>query len=493
MRSLYPLGRSAGIAVAGGSLRRFERAAIRQGRIVQAMLGEKRLPRAISAETELSGCRLDGEAAVRSLEGGGVEFTKRLVQKAGQGRCLLRERFLPGGDSVRWEIEIRGQGGPWSTDIISRLQYPGGAERLFWTAWSDPDHRHDAWRDPLTFRPFADRQWTYNGLWADADQVCIPLATVVEPAADAGLSLVLSPEDVLLDMRVDHFRRRRHCLEPLEVSHRRGQAAPLRHGPGGPCGRLAVAGWGGWCGAIPSFSTRPIHRPIRWPAAGRTRPINGTSTSPSSAAWPSASTGCAARTFPTWACSCRRWPTRTPRWRRATDEPPIPGKSEFNSFKSLNDYSRFMRENDFYALNYFNVTEFGRNMRWPSPPRRAAREEDLWKDPNDFLYARCPDALLLSGGRPIVTCYGAFVVDMGNPAYQKFMLEQARRHIEKLPDSSGICIDRLDWLRYYNPRGDDGVSWVDGKPARSLFLSWRELMSKLGPHDARGRQGDLRQ
>ena len=73
------------------------------------------------------------------------------------------------------------------------------------------------------------------------------------------------------------------------------------------------------------------------------------------------------------------------------------------------------------------------------------------------------------------------VVDAGDPAYQEFMLAQARRHIEKLPDSAGICIDRMDWLRYYNSRADDGVSWIDGKPARSLYLSWRELMSKLGP------------
>ena len=87
-------------------------------------------------------------------------------------------------------------------------------------------------------------------------------------------------------------------------------------------------------------------------------------------------------------------------WRRATDEPPIPGKSEFNSFKSLNDYSRFMRENGFYALNYFNVTEFGRNMRWP--PRRAwpPRRKTSGKTPTIILYAKCPDAVLLATGAP---------------------------------------------------------------------------------------------
>ncbi len=50
-----------------------------------------------------------------------------------------------------------------------------------------------------------------------------------------------------------------------------------------------------------------------------------------------------------------------------------------------------------------------------------------------------------------------------------------------MPASSVICIDLVDWLRQYNIRADDGVSWVDGKPARSLYLSWRDLMAKLGP------------
>ena len=61
------------------------------------------------------------------------------------------------------------------------------------------------------------------------------------------------------------------------------------------------------------------------------------------------------------------------------------------------------------------------------------------------------------------------------------MLEQAERNIKMLPDTEGICIDRADWLRLYNRHADDGVTWLDGKPARSLFRSWIALMDKLGP------------
>ncbi len=120
----------------------------------------------------------------------------------GKNRCLLVERFLPAKDSVRWEIEIRGEGGPWTTEITTRLKYADAKDRLFWTVWSDPEQRAGSWRDPLVLQPFADRVWSYNGGPSEANLVVVPLATVAEATADSGLSLVLSPEDALLDLRL---------------------------------------------------------------------------------------------------------------------------------------------------------------------------------------------------------------------------------------------------------------------------------------------------
>jgi hypothetical protein len=79
------------------------------------------------------------------------------------------------------------------------------------------------------------------------------------------------------------------------------------------------------------------------------------------------------------------------------------------------------------------------------------------------------------------TFYGARVTDCGDPAYQDFLLEQARRHLRFLPASAGICIDRLDWLRYYNLHADDGLSMRRGRIARALVVSWKGLMARLGP------------
>ena len=144
----------------------------------------------------------------------------------------------------------------------------------------------------------------------------------------------------------------------------------------------------------------------------------------------------------------------------------------------MNGYAKWMRQHGFHVLSYFNVTEFGKNMKDRDVSNLRVEDPALWKDPVAFLKLRMPDAYLKP---PIPTCYGAWIVDVGDPAYCDFMLEQARRNIELLPDTDGICIDRLDWLRYYNPAGDDGVSWVNGRPARSLYRSWLAFTDKLGP------------
>jgi len=114
-------------------------------------------------------------------------------------------------------------------------------------------------------------------------------------------------------------------------------------------------------------------------------------------------------------------------------------------------------------------------------------DPELWKDCHSYLYHKLHDAILLTTkGQPYPDWEGCIVTDPGDPAYQAFLLEQAQLHIDKLPDSSGICIDRMDRMRFYNPNRDDGVSFYQGKPAASLVTSWHEIMGKLGPmmHDA---------
>jgi len=130
-------------------------------------------------------------------------------------------------------------------------------------------------------------------------------------------------------------------------------------------------------------------------------------------------------------------------------------------------------------LNYFNVTEFGKKMQDRAVSASMADDPELWKDPVAYAKLTYPDAICQP--QPPRMYYGAWLVDIGDPQFRSHMLEQARRHLTLLPDADGICMDRMDWLRYYNEHADDGVSWINGKPARSLFQSWIGFMDQLGP------------
>jgi hypothetical protein len=170
--------------------------------------------------------------------------------------------------------------------------------------------------------------------------------------------------------------------------------------------------------------------------------------------------------------------------------PPIPDDARYprflkgnqTSIAQLRDYSRRLRQMGFRVLNYFNVTEFGGVPGNPASPDPLLAPKDRWKNLHNFLRDEIPDGLLLDlEGRPYLTWGDAVAMDPGGARYRAFLLGQARAHLEKLPDSAGFCIDRTDWLRYYNFRADDGRSWRRSQPCRALYASWRELLASLGP------------
>ena len=148
------------------------------GQIVGVVLGEKKLHRALRGGTSLARCRAEGKPASKKLGGGGLEFTRTVDCPSQNQHCLVVERFLPTSSSIRWEVEIRGAAGPWTTNITTALQYPASEESRFWTAWSDPENRSDGWRDPLVLMPFRNATWTYanmsNGCPVEGDFICMP-------------------------------------------------------------------------------------------------------------------------------------------------------------------------------------------------------------------------------------------------------------------------------------------------------------------------------
>lgn len=446
------------------------------GKIVAAKVDGKVW--SLTGATELAGCQTLGETKEKK-NGKGFSFTRAVTDGKGH-TATITEKFMPTKDSVRWEVEIRSDDVPWSTAIETLLNYPATEQTRFWTAWSDPEHSTNGWHDPLVLEPFTNAAWSYSlpsgySREKQGGFICMPLFTLAEPAEDSGISLVVSPEDLNLDSQ----------LQTTAGGAMKFSRSKLRLG-GGTTVRLAMdltaheADWRGglrWMvGRYPQFFDPPNPHADEMAGCGAysgdENPIDVAKFKKMAFRinWKLSDD------FPYMGMFIPPVTNVDERWQRSCDEKAPTNKPATISCRQMNDYARYMRTNGFYVLSYFNVTEFGKNMA--ERPVRKPGDPELWKDPRAFLPTEFPNAIYLPGA---ATCYKASVVDVGDPAYQKFILEQADRNNRMIPDSAGICIDRLDWLTRFNPKGDDGVSWVDGKPARALFISWRNLMEKLGP------------
>ena len=451
----------------------------------------------LSGQTRLGACRTTGAVKV-AKSGGGYAFTRRLADARGH-EATVTDRFMPDREGIRWEVEIVSADPFWSAPIITRMKCGKPEEKLIWTAWGSPDYSGTQlspelaalvqagkasvggnWSDPLVPVGFLNRSWHYGNIAQNcpvgSDYVAIPLFTVLAPGTDKGVSLVLSPDDVLLNMDLGvtaggqfQYTRTQHRLGggkvvkfamnlvPHEASWRGGMRFMTTRYPEyfeSPNPRAHKIGG---CGAYTLCEDKVDPARLRKMAFGFNWKLSDD--------------------FPYMGMFIPPVKSADEKWERSCDERETLGQGRTTSCRQMNDYAKYMKTNGFSVLSYFNVTEFGKNMYG----RQAAMKADdpaLWKDPVAYLRARLPNAVIDPG---IGTCYRAYIVDAGDPDYMKFMLEQAERNTRMLPDTDGICIDRADWLRLYNPKADDGVSWVNDKPARSLFRSWGALMAKMGP------------
>jgi NPCBM/NEW2 domain len=411
------------------------------GEIVRVAAG--RFDPSLGGATRLGGCHAVGTTEARPLPGGGLAFV-RMMENAQKHRITVTERFTPTAGSVRWEVEVGGEGESWTTPVITRLSCGMPRDVRFWTAWSDPERRGDVWRDPLEPKPLVDRGWYYGNAAQTApvggDYIAIPIATLVSSDRRGGVSLVLSPDDTLLNMSLATTAGGQ--LRFTRTHHRLGGGRPVRFAMD------LVGHEADWRGGLrwmveryPRDFAPPnprVHQMAGCAAySGDERPIDADRLRRMAFRinWKLSDD------FPYMGMFIPPVKDADERWTRSCDEPAPTGKGATTSCRQLNDYARRMRSQGFHVLSYFNVTEFGKNLKDAAVAPSRVGDPGLWKDPLAFLELRLPDAYLKP---PIETCYGAWVVDVGDPAYRKFLLEQARRHIELLPDADGLCIDRLD-------------------------------------------------
>ncbi|MEW6741248.1 MAG: NPCBM/NEW2 domain-containing protein [Planctomycetota bacterium] len=397
--------------------------------------------------------------------------------------CVQLDRFAVTATGLRWEVEIESEDPPWTTPIETHLRVPCTPSTRIWAAWGGDS---TSWSDPLEPRPFQAMTLEYGLYFTRPSGISLPIVTLLEP--DLAVSVIFSPEDPAFDgeLRIGEdgslvWSRRCHRLGEgrsvrfvtdlvlHEADVRAALAALVERyrsffEPPNPRTH-EIAGHGaysGYEGELDAEHLRKMGFSVNWKAS---------------------------LDFPYMGLFLPPLESKEP-WNRFAGGgsgvygPGDEGRYGQTSLAQMEAYSRRMREAGFYVLNYFNVTEFGGNLTFPAPPRRTSSAQDLWKDGNDFLYATFPNAILRNP-EPRWTWGRALVMDCGDPPYRNFLLEQARRHIEKLPSSDGICIDRTDWLVQMNPLADDGLSWIDS-PQRSLCQSWLSLLSRLGPlmHEA---------
>lgn len=442
------------------------------GKVAGITLGNKNIRCNLRCETVLSNCILQDSITTREMDTGAVEFSGIYIDTQGNS-CKRIERFIPTDSSVRWELDIIGLTDPWSTAISTRLQWPATSHTRFWTAWSDPQPADEwKWRDPLIPSPMVNMALPYGGAYESNKRfITLPIVTFIESDQEVGLSLVMSPEDMTLDAMLTAtadgevlFSRTHNRISGMTPIHFSmdivGHQADFRDGLGWMVRRYPeyfepadskvheIAGGGAYSfyeGELDVARLKEIGFHVNWKASFDF-PYMGMFLPPVE-----------------------------------DDEIWMPFQKRTSmSITAMADYSMRMKQAGFHVLNYFNCNEVGIGITWPPPERKAVTDSDLWKDANDFVYYGMETARLQNeDGSPIYSWEKCVVMDPGDDTYRKHLLEQARLHIRKLPDSSGICIDRLDWMALYNSSADDSVSWVDGQASRSLLISWRKLLIEI--------------
>ena len=447
-----------------------------QGRIAGSSVA------ALTGQTQLDGCTHMGDVMVKKVAGGGIAFTRKMADDKGH-QAKVTDRFTPTKDSIRWEVEIVSEGVPWTTPVKMHLKVPSSEQTRFWTSWVNTN----AWTDPLQSVPMADCAWDYGG---GQNTICIPIASMLKPNSDSGVSLAIAPDQPLLHLRLvtkpdgtmlfwHKYMRfgegRKVTLTTDIVTHEADWRGGLRwmvsrypefFNPPNP----RADAMAGTC----SYSHRKEQ--LTPAETDRLRKMAYRCDWDASFDWPYFG-----MYLPPMADADACWETSGHNSAGNRD----PNRVTQMSWRKINEKGRVRKESGLFTLAYFNVTEFGSQIKDASAVKTNLPDREVWRDANAFLYRQIPDGIYRDEkGNTAGTWSGAVAMDSGGPAFQAFLLEQAARHVNQLPDYDGIAIDRMDWLPRvnYSPDADDHTGWyLNGRPGRFLGLSWIDTLSKLGP------------
>lgn len=423
---------------------------------------------------------------------GGATWSSRCTDANGRVTDLT-EMLTPTATSISWTVSTTAEQGTYSSGIATKLSgFTDGHTRLFWTASGGSA---TAWQNPLQPAPFSNMTLGYGGHAVSGQTgFSVPLATIIEPDSDHSLSLVQSLDDPILDAQLSTTASGDVQLTRTDNRITTGRPVVFHMD--------LVAGQADWRGALgwvtqhyPEYFSGGTDEADRLAGLGTYSSFTGPFT-------PTLRQKLQAQDVRTnWELSLHGpyfgeyMPPVTSDTQTWTNYIASSGEKPSRlkvSVASLRAETQGYSDAGLQQLAYFNTTEFGDDgtQTAQAPPSLDCGQSDLWAHANAYLYCDFPNAILRdAAGKPTGSYLGSLVMDNGDPAYQQHLLQQAKALMTELPAYAGINIDRLDWLEKFNPHADDGISWYNGGPARSLVTSWKQLMPKLtGELHAMGKQ-----
>ena len=465
--------------------------------------------------TVMGNCTQMQEVQITTTQNNGVQCTKKYTSEDGVCRCTVVDRFIPESTSIRWEVEVEGSDHPWSTGIGTMMTFSDSANARFWTTWGNPDHlspadwgdNPDVWHNPFEYRTFRNMHLVYGGHFGKGAGYAIPVFSVMYPEEMTGISLAMSPEDPLLDVQM--VTTREGEVKQTRKFNRLEKGKPVTftmhlciHAPDWRSVISFVIG------KYPRYFVPPAKNALEICGLGAYSSYEGEMDVEKYKKMGGIVNWKASFDFSYMGMFVPPVETDTTKWKRFSVDSRgelLLDHNTYTSIEQMRNYARRMKELGFSTLNYFNLTEFGGVSEFASavvyPRPQFTDAGNSWTNPSAYLYKNFPGAILFGAldhvgwhsrtpeqqmnspvqfhDQPFWTWGGAIATDVGDPAYARFLLNQAQIHVDKFPDAQGICIDRFDWFNDYNWHADDGQTWIEGRPVRSLLNSYKSFMPRL--------------
>ncbi len=141
------------------------------------------------------------------------------------------------------------------------------------------------------------------------------------------------------------------------------------------------------------------------------------------------------------------------------------------SDSKIRSFVRTMHEHGIATFAYFNVTEYGGAGGKGGDTATAQR----------ILKEKFADALMKDASlKDIPTWEGAMAMNAGRRyALWPFLVDQVRRHLQRLPEIDGFAIDRLDWASLYDYGHHDGLSMIGDRAVENMAVPVAEAVREV--------------